>query len=717
VKQKLIKGGEKVNYLNNIIKQKEKLSSVQVFSIPILLSYSKEKNKVEKKPVLKGWTNISSGEDLENYWDLCIDALEKFSSDYIGVGIGVLTGKKSNLTVIDIDNLDLFREKLGEDLTQKLFDEASVIVKTARGGYHFYFVYCEELKQGTYQNHGFDVRNDNGFVVAPPSQLIVSEKVFKWEWVKEDFENLKPISLDILQALSQAGAVKWEGEEEAKEEIYIEQEEILELASILRELWLRKYVTGYDIDTGFVGGLVRSNLNDEEIFQLVEEIFKEEFSHKRTQYMIDRARERLQKNIPFRSWGYLKALLNNLLKSEVEQEAKELAEKALKILSNKKKESRNSFILTLIRKYTERLKIHNVELFSRNDEFFISLVAEGKRGLAKVEMKLDDFNKRNKFINLFLRFTARKPNEIEPPFRFKKTKEGFKKVYLFPWEEFVSYILEKAKDIGERGEKEDKLESLIKLIREATIKEEFNENVFFVYHLDGRYFVYLPTLISTISLRDQFNYNLKDLVQDLYKLDCKPCRVFVNTVDKKRKRIRLWDVTSLIITSDEKINQESNQVATGQDSGHMAATNLATAQNMMNSVVEVHSGQDGQDNFTSESKEKESNQNFLGYPGHLEGSGSVMNSGFEEVWPGEKRWWPLPGHFENLDNSGKNGSSGQVEKNGGHYLATESTEDWKKIMLRLGWSDEKIREIEESINLATNEDVSFDFEEDEDELL
>ncbi|MGC8766800.1 MAG: bifunctional DNA primase/polymerase [Brevinematia bacterium] len=540
-----------MNYLSDIIKQKEKLSSVQVFSIPILLSYNKEKGKVEKKPVLKGWTNISSGEDLENYWDLCIDALEKFSSDFIGVGIGVLTGRRSNLTVIDVDNLNIFREKLSEDLIQKLFAEASCVVKTARGGYHFYFAYCEELKQGTYQAWGFDVRNDGGFVVAPPSELVVDKKIFRWEWVKEDFENLKPIPLDILQALVVSGAVKWEGEEETKEEIYIEQEELLELASILRELWLRKYITGYDIDTGVVGGLVRSNFGDEEIFQLTEEIFKEEFSHKRTQYMIDRVKERLQKNIPFRSWGYLKSLLNNLLKSETEQEAKELAEKALKILSNKKKESRNSFILTLIRKYTERLKIHKAEIFSRNDEFYISLVAEGKRGLAKVEMKLDDFNKRNKFINLFLRFTARKPNEIEPFFKWKKTKEGFKKVYLFQWEDFVSFILERARDIGERGEKEEKYDAVLRVISEAPVEDVFKEAGIFSIYYDKdkqRYYISLSSLLATIQNKLSLyglHMNLKELVDYLYKMGAKPCLIRARVEGGERKKVRVWDITNL----------------------------------------------------------------------------------------------------------------------------------------------------------------------------
>ena len=523
------------------------MSSVGVLSIPVLLSYSEEKNKVEKRPILKGWNSLSFDE-LENYWDLCIDALEKFSSDgNIEVGIGVLTGRRSNLTVIDVDNINIFKEKLSEDLIQKLFAEASCVVRTARGGYHFYFAYCEELKQGTYQTHGFDVRNDGGFVVAPPSELVVDEKIFKWEWLKEDFENLKPVPLDILQALSQVGAVKWEGEEETKEEIYIDQEDLLELTKILKELWQRKCVNGYDIDTGFIGSLVKLGYPDEAIHELVEKIFEGEYSRKRTDYMINRVRERIERGIPYRGLKYLRSLLNSLLTSEQEEEVKNLAKKALELLTENKKQ-KNYLQDRYIQEYYKKLKVHSVEFFSRNEDFYLLLIIEGIRGLVKVEVSAKDLISRERFIKLLFIKTFRDIEDLEPPFKYIKKK----KVYLFQWGRFVSFLKNKAKDLGERGEKEEKYDAVLRVISEAPVEDVFKEAGIFSIYYDKdkqRYYISLSSLLATIQNKLSLyglHMNLKELVDYLYKIGAKPCRIKVYDEVGEKKQVRVWDITELL---------------------------------------------------------------------------------------------------------------------------------------------------------------------------
>ena len=81
-------------------------------------------------------------------------------------GVGVATGKESNLTVVDLD---------GPDASAALKDAGlylpqSYIVKT-RKGYHIYCSYDPDLRQGAGLLPHLDVRNDGGYVVAPPTTI------------------------------------------------------------------------------------------------------------------------------------------------------------------------------------------------------------------------------------------------------------------------------------------------------------------------------------------------------------------------------------------------------------------------------------------------------------------------------------------------------------------------------------------------------------------
>lgn len=80
--------------------------------------------------------------------------------------IAIVTGKISGITVIDLD------KHKGVDLTK--FPEDTYTVKTGNGGLHLYYAYNPEaptvadvFKDGK----GVDIRNDGGYVVAPPSVI------------------------------------------------------------------------------------------------------------------------------------------------------------------------------------------------------------------------------------------------------------------------------------------------------------------------------------------------------------------------------------------------------------------------------------------------------------------------------------------------------------------------------------------------------------------
>jgi hypothetical protein len=111
----------------------------------------------DKKPLVawKEYQDRRAGEDeLTAWW-----------SNWPGANIGIVTGKISGITVIDCDTPEAVAE-LEETLPDSFL---CPIVETPRGGRHYYFSYQPDLKTGAEIMPGVDVRNDGGYVVAPPS--------------------------------------------------------------------------------------------------------------------------------------------------------------------------------------------------------------------------------------------------------------------------------------------------------------------------------------------------------------------------------------------------------------------------------------------------------------------------------------------------------------------------------------------------------------------
>lgn len=97
----------------------------------------------------------ATDEEVEVWWKKTPDA-----------NIGICTGKISNITVVDIDTS-------GETTIPLDTFPATYTVKTPTGGFHLYYEYDPEIKQtaNTYpQFPHVDIRNDGGYVVAPPSE-------------------------------------------------------------------------------------------------------------------------------------------------------------------------------------------------------------------------------------------------------------------------------------------------------------------------------------------------------------------------------------------------------------------------------------------------------------------------------------------------------------------------------------------------------------------
>lgn len=128
--------------------------------IPFVIE--KEGTKYSKKP-LGRWGELKEGKvSLEEYWN-SLSSKESL----LTTGIGVICGKASGITVVDIDDPQKFEETTGLKIEE--LAKTTLAVKTISGGYHLYYRYEKDLPTKTFQGSGFDIRNDGGLAVIPPS--------------------------------------------------------------------------------------------------------------------------------------------------------------------------------------------------------------------------------------------------------------------------------------------------------------------------------------------------------------------------------------------------------------------------------------------------------------------------------------------------------------------------------------------------------------------
>lgn len=108
----------------------------------------------EKKPLTK-WVEFQSryptGEEIATWFREWPDA-----------NVGIVTGKISNLTVIDCDSQEAI------EFFRQWYHGETPRVKTPKG-MHYYFQYQEGVRNTARLTDHIDVRSEGGYVVAPPS--------------------------------------------------------------------------------------------------------------------------------------------------------------------------------------------------------------------------------------------------------------------------------------------------------------------------------------------------------------------------------------------------------------------------------------------------------------------------------------------------------------------------------------------------------------------
>lgn len=108
----------------------------------------------EEKKILTGLLNKN-----------CRDKLKPKQSYFGAFSTAIITGKQSNITVLDCDSQDAY-----DFLLQSYPDFKSFYTVKTNNGYHIYCAYTDKLKTTTNKKAKIDVRNDGGLIIAPPTK-------------------------------------------------------------------------------------------------------------------------------------------------------------------------------------------------------------------------------------------------------------------------------------------------------------------------------------------------------------------------------------------------------------------------------------------------------------------------------------------------------------------------------------------------------------------
>lgn len=160
--------------------------------IPCIPPTMDEKGKDIKKPRIE-WTEFQTRKaddaEITGWWQKWPDSR-----------VGIVTGKISDLTVLDCDSTDAV-----QIIEEHLPDNFQVpIAISPRGGRHYYFRHCSEIANKANLAKGLDARSEGGFIMAPPSSGL-DGKGYSWlEGCGIHQIEVPVINYSLLQFLSHA---------------------------------------------------------------------------------------------------------------------------------------------------------------------------------------------------------------------------------------------------------------------------------------------------------------------------------------------------------------------------------------------------------------------------------------------------------------------------------------------------------------------------------
>ena len=202
-------------------------------------------------------------------------------------GFSLLTGKDSNIIVIDIDKNHGDKSVDGEESFKELIKDLSeddkeqavntFAVKTPNGGTHLYFKYKEGLKNKANYVAGVDIRTDGGLIVLPNSKVKVNDDIRKYTITNDNNINEMPKALfDIFLELDKPIKRKAETKVAATTATYKEGSRNQELFKEVIEIVSKSSIRDIGTITSIAKGLnllkCKPPLDDEEVNNIVTSI-------------------------------------------------------------------------------------------------------------------------------------------------------------------------------------------------------------------------------------------------------------------------------------------------------------------------------------------------------------------------------------------------------------------------------------------------------------
>lgn len=151
----------------------------------------------EKRPFMTNWLQYTKTRAPKAM-------VESWFTNLAGAGVGVVTGKISNMVVLDVEHDCPFPI---EDLLRKY--PTQMIAKSGGGGWHLFYQY--PVNQSRVSNRvrifeGADLRADGGFIVLPPTMHPSGNR---YEWIKRGPLGAFPLALLDLQAQPRVQGEGW----------------------------------------------------------------------------------------------------------------------------------------------------------------------------------------------------------------------------------------------------------------------------------------------------------------------------------------------------------------------------------------------------------------------------------------------------------------------------------------------------------------------------
>lgn len=209
LKQQMNEDKQRKEIMNN--KANERFTSFKIKGHEPLITFPIFSERKDQ-PAISGWSQLTKS------------ATEKL---YPNNNVGVVTGINNNLTVVDIDvkGINIDENQLFKKYNAKTIDDIikvfnTPIIKTPSGGIHIYFQYDSTFI--TTRGNNIDIRNDGGYVCAPPSSI----KEKKYELIND--VEIKPFDEGLKKWLiDEFGNRYLEKEKKEEKEKKDNQEEII----------------------------------------------------------------------------------------------------------------------------------------------------------------------------------------------------------------------------------------------------------------------------------------------------------------------------------------------------------------------------------------------------------------------------------------------------------------------------------------------------------